>query len=112
MLSQLVIQNFRKFDRYALEFGRRNLLVGSNNVGKSTAIEALRLISIVVNRLGNLNSLNERLNGFKVINPALASFRRCAVSTSPSAGSRSTSIPSLQPQSLRAHPADPRAHQY
>ena len=55
MLSHLTIENFRKFDRYTLEFGRRNLLVGSNNAGKSTAIEALRLISIVVNRLGNLN---------------------------------------------------------
>ncbi len=46
---------FRKFDRYRLEFGQRNLLVGPNNAGKSTIIEALRLISIVINRLGNLN---------------------------------------------------------
>src|SRR5689334_13870580 len=56
MLSQLRIQNFRKFDRFTLEFGRRNLLVGPNNAGKSTVIEALRLVSIVVNRLPNLNT--------------------------------------------------------
>ncbi len=55
VLSHLVIENFRKFDRYRLDFGRRNLLVGPNNAGKSTVIEALRLVSIVVNRLGNLN---------------------------------------------------------
>jgi energy-coupling factor transporter ATP-binding protein EcfA2 len=55
VLSYLDIENFRKFDRYRLEFGRRNLLVGPNNAGKSTVIEALRLVSIVINRLGNLN---------------------------------------------------------
>lgn len=55
MLSKLEITNFRKFDRYTVEFGRRNLLVGPNNAGKSTLIEALRLISIIVNRFGALN---------------------------------------------------------
>jgi predicted ATPase len=55
VLSHLAIENFRKFERYHLDFARRNLLVGPNNAGKSTIIEALRLVSIVVNRLGNLN---------------------------------------------------------
>src|SRR4051794_24408520 len=55
MLTALDIRNFRKFDRYTVEFGSRNLLVGPNNAGKSTLIEALRLVSIVVNRLGSLN---------------------------------------------------------
>src|SRR4051794_29618488 len=55
MLAHLDIENFRKFDRYRLDFGPRNLLVGPNNAGKSTIIEALRLVAIVVNRLGNLN---------------------------------------------------------
>jgi energy-coupling factor transporter ATP-binding protein EcfA2 len=55
MLVALEIKNFRKFDRYAVHFGKRNLLVGPNNAGKSTLIEALRLVSIVVNRFGSLN---------------------------------------------------------
>jgi predicted ATPase len=55
MLSALEIRNFRKFERYTVEFAQRNLLVGPNNAGKSTLIEALRLISIVVNRFGSLN---------------------------------------------------------
>lgn len=55
MLTGLDIANFRKFDRYKVEFSNRNLLVGPNNAGKSTLIEALRLVSIVVNRFGGLN---------------------------------------------------------
>ncbi len=55
MLTRLDITNFRKFDRFAIDFGPRNLLVGANNAGKSTLIEAIRLVSIVVNRLGALN---------------------------------------------------------
>src|SRR3954447_10492362 len=55
MLTGLKISNFRKFDRYEVEFGARNLLVGPNNAGKSTLTEALRLVSIVVNRFGRLN---------------------------------------------------------
>lgn len=55
VLSTLDIRNFRRFDRYALGFSARNLLVGPNNAGKSTLIEALRLVSVVVNRFGALN---------------------------------------------------------
>ena len=76
MLEALEIQNFRKFDRYALTFGGRNLLVGPNNAGKSTLIEALRLISIVVNRFGALNfgSPPDWLDGIESsrgVNPSL-----------------------------------------
>jgi predicted ATPase len=55
MLATLKIQNFRKFERYEVEFDDRTLLVGPNNAGKSTLIEALRLVSIVVNRVRALN---------------------------------------------------------
>src|SRR4051794_10675278 len=55
MLTELEIRNFRKFERYEVVFGPRNLLVGPNNAGKSTLIEALRLLSIVVNRVTALS---------------------------------------------------------
>ena len=55
MLSALEIRNFRKFERYAVDLGPRSLLVGPNNAGKSTLIEAMRLVSIVANRLASLN---------------------------------------------------------
>jgi len=55
LLTGLKLRNFRKFERYTVDFGPRNLLVGPNNAGKSTLIEALRLVSIVVNRVGSLN---------------------------------------------------------
>ncbi|MCP9491205.1 MAG: AAA family ATPase [Solirubrobacteraceae bacterium MAG38_C4-C5] len=55
MLTALRIENFRKFENFQVDFAQRNLLVGPNNAGKSTVIEALRLVSILVNRFGSLN---------------------------------------------------------
>lgn len=77
MLEALEIRNFRKFDRYAVAFGERNLLVGPNNAGKSTLIEALRLISIVVNRFGALNfdSAPEWLDGIERSRGVVPSLR-------------------------------------
>lgn len=77
MLEALEIRNFRKFDRYAVGFGERNLMVGPNNAGKSTLIEALRLISIVVNRFGALNfdSAPEWLDGIERSRGVVPSLR-------------------------------------
>lgn len=44
MLSSLEIKNFRTFSHLVIErLGRVNLIVGKNNVGKTTLLEALRL---------------------------------------------------------------------
>ena len=44
MLASFQIQNFRAFQRLEIErLGQVNLIVGKNNVGKSTLLEALRL---------------------------------------------------------------------
>lgn len=50
MITELRLQNFRCFDDHTVPFNQRTIIVGRNNAGKSTIVEALRLISVVVNR--------------------------------------------------------------
>jgi len=47
MLVQLKLKNFRCFKDYEVEFDRFNIIVGKNNTGKSTIIDALKLVSNV-----------------------------------------------------------------
>ena len=45
MIKQLEISNFRGFEKYHIEnIGRINLLVGVNNCGKTSVLEAIRLL--------------------------------------------------------------------
>jgi len=55
MLTKLQIRNFRCFDSHTLTFHPFTTVVGANNAGKSTVVEALRLLSLVVNRYGSVN---------------------------------------------------------
>jgi len=54
MLSELILENYRCFERSSIPLKRLTIIVGANNAGKSTVVEALRLVSLVVNRLGHL----------------------------------------------------------
>jgi energy-coupling factor transporter ATP-binding protein EcfA2 len=47
MLKSLTLENFKCFKKYKIDFDKFNLLVGKNNVGKSTVVDALKLISNV-----------------------------------------------------------------
>lgn len=50
MLTQLVIRNFKLFDRVEIELGERVVFVGPNNSGKTSALQALALWSAGVRR--------------------------------------------------------------
>jgi energy-coupling factor transporter ATP-binding protein EcfA2 len=50
MLHQLRLQNYRCFNDCTFTFGQATVVVGKNNAGKSTLVEALELVSTVVNR--------------------------------------------------------------
>ena len=50
MLKQLKIRNFRGFRNHTIPVRRTTLVVGRNNAGKSTVVEALRLLSLVTTR--------------------------------------------------------------
>lgn len=54
MITRLDLHNFKCFQQHELPLRDLTIIVGRNNAGKSTLIEALRLISLVVQRYGNL----------------------------------------------------------
>lgn len=58
MLVEIFLSNFRGFEEHSLELRPTTIAVGRNNAGKSSLVEALRLISIVTDRLENLNFRN------------------------------------------------------
>src|SRR5687767_6865714 len=54
MIEKLEISNSRCFTTHSVELHPTTLIVGRNNAGKSTIIEALRLIALVENRYKSL----------------------------------------------------------
>jgi energy-coupling factor transporter ATP-binding protein EcfA2 len=45
MLERIRLTNFRCFEDYEIEFNNFNVIVGKNNMGKSTIIDSLKLVS-------------------------------------------------------------------
>jgi len=50
MLTRLRVRNFKRFDEVDIELGRAVVLIGPNNSGKTTALQALALWDIGVRR--------------------------------------------------------------
>ena len=50
MLTELRLKNFRGFEDHAIPLRPTSLIVGRNNAGKSSVVEALRLLSLVTRR--------------------------------------------------------------
>jgi ABC-type lipoprotein export system ATPase subunit len=50
MLTRLQVRNFKRFDEVDIELGRAVVLIGPNNSGKTTALQALALWNIGVRR--------------------------------------------------------------
>ena len=50
MLTELRLQNFRCFQDHVVPFKSISIVIGRNNAGKSTLVEALRLIAIITLR--------------------------------------------------------------
>jgi uncharacterized protein YhaN len=58
MIKQLQLKNFRGFEDHCLDFRELTVVVGANNAGKSTIVEALRIVSIVATRFKRLPLVN------------------------------------------------------
>jgi len=52
MLRQLRLENFRCFKDHTIVFNPTTVVVGRNNAGKSTLIQALEILSLTINRKG------------------------------------------------------------
>jgi hypothetical protein len=50
MIEKLVLENFRGFERHEVPLRDVTIMVGGNNAGKSTIVEALRLVALVTQR--------------------------------------------------------------
>lgn len=54
MIKKITLKNYRCFSEHIIEFKDISIVVGKNNAGKSTLIEALRIVAIVTNRYKHL----------------------------------------------------------
>lgn len=54
MITELYLQNFKCFECHSINFKQRTIVVGANNAGKSTIIEALRLLALITTRYRSL----------------------------------------------------------
>lgn len=54
MISTLILRNYRGFEEHEIPLKRLSVIVGRNNAGKSSIVEALRIVSLVTNRYKNL----------------------------------------------------------
>ena len=54
MIRKLIIRNFRCYEESVISFNSTSILVGKNNAGKSTTIEALKIISSVTRKFRTL----------------------------------------------------------
>ncbi|MBI4217091.1 MAG: AAA family ATPase [Chloroflexi bacterium] len=76
MLKSLQLENFRGFSNHTLPLKQQTVIVGANNAGKSTVIEALRLVSLITSRYKNLQYSFPRPGTgvpltYKVVSPSL-----------------------------------------
>ncbi len=55
MLDHIKLENFRGFERHTLPLAPLTVIVGQNNAGKSTIVEALRLLSLAITRCTRLS---------------------------------------------------------
>ena len=54
MLSEVTLENFKCFRQHVIPLRPVTVIVGRNNAGKSTIVEALRLLSLVANNVEHL----------------------------------------------------------
>jgi len=79
MLTSLRLQNFRCFKDHVVPLRPTTVVVGRNNAGKSTIVEALRLVSLIVGRSPHLNFTDvpkwlDAPRAFRGVSPSLRGF--------------------------------------
>jgi predicted ATP-dependent endonuclease of OLD family len=55
LLKEIRLENYRGFREHTIPFNPTSIIIGSNNAGKSTIVEALRLVSLVTQKYKSSN---------------------------------------------------------
>ena len=55
MLRRIIFRNYRCFEESEISFRSTAIIVGQNNAGKSTIVEALRILSVVTQKFKHVN---------------------------------------------------------
>ncbi len=71
MLSELRLENFRCFEDHTIPLRPLTIIVGRNNAGKSTIVEALRIVSIEKSDFDSHSPASQRLGLTRASNLAL-----------------------------------------
>ena len=50
MIKKIILENYRCFHHSEIRFRNTTIVVGNNNAGKSTLIEALRIVAVVASK--------------------------------------------------------------
>lgn len=58
LLRKIIIQNYRCYENHEIDFHDLSIVVGKNNAGKSTLVEALRLVSLASSRFDSVRYLD------------------------------------------------------
>jgi energy-coupling factor transporter ATP-binding protein EcfA2 len=66
MIEQVSLTNFRKFREFTLDLRKGNILVGPNNAGKSSILDALRILEVCLRHTKNRNPRPISIKGFGV----------------------------------------------
>lgn len=79
MIEELQLINFRCYRKHSIPLKKNTIIVGENNAGKSTIVEALRIISIIASKYKhtNYNKPPDWLDipiGYKGVTPSLKEY--------------------------------------
>jgi len=69
MLKNITIENFKGFAHHEITLREISIIVGKNNAGKSTFVEALRIIALIANRsrTGNYRSVPNWIDDLPIL---------------------------------------------
>lgn len=80
MITEVQLRNFKCFPNHIVPFKPNTIIVGENNAGKSTIIEALRILSVLTSKYENLNYINipewleKKPDGYRGVVPSLKDY--------------------------------------
>ncbi len=74
MIRKLVLKNFKSIKEQAFEFNKLDLIVGTNNSGKSTILQAMAIWQYCVNEFGMYGRKGSKRSGKQIILPNFTSL--------------------------------------